>query len=46
VRADGSFDVPERPGLGLTLDHDACAEHPPTGGLIKLFDEGWERRDG
>jgi galactonate dehydratase len=46
VEADGCFAVPERPGLGLTLDHDACAEHPPTGGLIKLFDEGWERRDG
>lgn len=46
VEADGTFAVPERPGLGLTLDHDACAEHPPTGGLIKLFDEGWERREG
>jgi galactonate dehydratase len=46
VGGDGAFDVPERPGLGLALDHDACAEHPPTGGLIKLFDEGWERRDG
>lgn len=46
VDADGCFEVPERPGLGLTLDHDACAEHPPTGGTIRLFEEGWEQRDG
>ena len=44
VDADGSFEVPVRPGLGLTLDHDACAEHPATGGTIKLFEEGWESR--
>lgn len=44
VDADGCFTVPDRPGLGLTLDHDACAEHPGTGGVIRLFEEGWERR--
>jgi len=43
-RADGCFAVPTRPGLGLKLNHDACAEHPPTGGRIRLFEEGWERR--
>jgi galactonate dehydratase len=41
---DGCFAVPERSGLGVKLNHDACAEHPPTGGRITLFDEGWERR--
>src|SRR5258707_11881874 len=30
--ADGCFAVPDRPGLGLTLNHDVCARHPPTGG--------------
>jgi galactonate dehydratase len=45
VEADGAFGVPDRPGLGLALDHDACADHPATGGLIKLFEEGWERRE-
>ena len=44
VDADGCFAVPDRPGLGLALDHDACAEHPATGGVIRLFEEGWERR--
>jgi galactonate dehydratase len=46
VEADGCFSVPERPGLGLKLDHDVCAEHPPIGGVIRLFEEGWERREG
>jgi galactonate dehydratase len=41
---DGCFVAPDRPGLGLKLDHDACARHPRTGGRIKLFDKGWERR--
>jgi len=42
--ADGCFTRPDRPGLGLKLDHEACAKHPRTGGRIRLFDEGWERR--
>jgi galactonate dehydratase len=42
--ADGCFAAPERPGLGLRLNHDACVKHPPTGGRIRLFEEGWERR--
>ena len=41
---DGCFTVPERPGLGLKLDHEACAAHPRTGGRLQLFEEGWERR--
>ena len=43
--ADGCFVAPERPGLGLALRHDVCAKHPRTGGRIKLFQEGWEKRD-
>jgi galactonate dehydratase len=42
--ADGCFPLPERPGLGLKLDHEACAAHPRTGGRIRLFESGWERR--
>lgn len=41
---DGCFVRPERPGLGLRLDHEACAAHPPTGSTLNLFREGWERR--
>ena len=44
--ADGCFSVPERPGLGIKLNHDICAAHPPTGGRIKLFEHGWESRLG
>jgi galactonate dehydratase len=42
--ADGCFALPERPGLGVVLNHDACAEHPPTGGRLRLFEAGWEKR--
>jgi galactonate dehydratase len=41
---DGCFTLPDRPGLGLKLDREACAAHPRTGGRIQLFEEGWERR--
>jgi galactonate dehydratase len=43
-REDGCFAVPERPGLGVSLKHDVCALHPRTGGRIRLFEAGWERR--
>jgi galactonate dehydratase len=42
--ADGCFGLPERPGLGVQLNHDTCAAHPRTGGRIKLFERGWETR--
>lgn len=41
---DGCFGLPDRPGLGVRLNHDACAAHPRTGGRVKLFEAGWERR--
>ena len=44
VEADGCFALPQRPGLGVTLRHEVCAEHPRTGGQIRLFEEGWEQR--
>jgi galactonate dehydratase len=44
--SDGCFVAPERPGLGLTLNHDVCLRHPPTGGRIRLFEAGWEQRQG
>ena len=40
------FYVPERPGLGLRLNHEVCAKHPRTGGRIRLFEAGWEQRQG
>jgi len=41
---DGCFGLPDRPGLGVRLNHDACAAHPRTGGRINLFKSGWEKR--
>ncbi len=41
---DGCFPLPTGAGLGVRLDHDACAEHPRTRAGIFLFNEGWERR--
>jgi galactonate dehydratase len=42
--SDGCFERPDRPGLGVRLNHEACRAHPPTGGRLRLFEAGWERR--
>ncbi len=44
AESDGCFDLPERPGLGVMLDHEACRAHSRTGGRLQLFEAGWERR--
>ena len=44
VAEDGCFALPDQPGLGVTLNHEVCAAHPPTGGRLKLFEAGWEQR--
>ena len=46
AREDGCFALPDRPGLGVRLNHEVCRAHPRTGGRIRLFEEGWERRAG
>jgi galactonate dehydratase len=42
--SDGCFGVPQRPGLGVVLNADACRAHPRTGGRLRLFEQGWEHR--
>lgn len=42
--ADGCFPLPTKPGLGVRLDHEACARHPRTHGRLFLFSDGWEQR--
>jgi galactonate dehydratase len=42
---DGCFALPTEPGLGVTLDRDAVAEHPHEHVHFNLFEPGWERRD-
>jgi galactonate dehydratase len=41
---DGYFALPQGPGLGVTLDLDAAAEHPRQDVNFDLFTEGWHRR--
>jgi galactonate dehydratase len=43
--ADGCFPLPDRPGLGVSIDWDAVAEHPPDAVHFDLFREGWQRRE-
>ncbi len=42
---DGCFPLPSEPGLGVRIDWDAVAEHPPRPVHFDLFRPGWERRD-
>jgi galactonate dehydratase len=45
VEDDGCFPVPTAPGLGVTIDWDAVAEHPRETLHFDLFAEGWQRRE-
>jgi galactonate dehydratase len=43
---DGYIEVPERPGLGVTLDLEEIGRHPyQETAYLPLFRPGWERRD-
>lgn len=44
VTADGFFELPTGPGLGVELNHAVCKQHPRTGGHLELFKDGWETR--
>ena len=41
---DGSFALPTRPGLGVTLDEDLIAEHPARRIHFNLFQDEWHLR--
>jgi len=41
---DGYFSLPERPGLGLTLNEDFIAAHPREHVHFDLFSEDWHKR--
>ncbi|HEV2784044.1 MAG TPA: mandelate racemase/muconate lactonizing enzyme family protein [Actinophytocola sp.] len=41
---DGYFALPDGPGLGVRLDHEALAAHPRVRVDFNLFADGWERR--
>ncbi len=42
---DGWFDLPSGPGLGVEIDLDAIAEHPPTNAHFDLYATDWHLRD-
>jgi galactonate dehydratase len=41
---DGYFALPDKPGLGVELDHEELARHPRVPVDFNLFAAGWERR--
>jgi galactonate dehydratase len=41
---DGYFELPDKPGLGVELDHAELAKHPRVPVDFNLFATGWERR--
>jgi galactonate dehydratase len=43
--SDGCFPLPQGPGLGVEINWDAVAEHPPEPLHFDLFRPGWERRE-
>lgn len=44
---DGYITIPDRPGLGLTLNLDECRKHPyEKTYFLPLFKAGWEKREG
>lgn len=45
VVKDGYFDLPDKPGLGVDIDENIIAEHPPMEGFMDFWKKGWEKRD-
>lgn len=41
---DGYFALPQGPGLGVTLDEEAAAQHPRQEVFFDLFADNWQRR--
>ncbi len=41
---DGYFPLPQGPGLGISLNYEAMAQHPRKPVNFNLFSAGWERR--
>ena len=45
VVRDGAFDLPTAPGLGVDLNEEVIARHPPMEGFMDFWKSGWEKRD-
>jgi galactonate dehydratase len=42
---NGYLALPERPGLGVDLNEEIIAAHPPLEGFMDFWKKGWEKRD-
>ena len=42
---NGHFALPEKPGLGVDLNEEVIAAHPPLEGFMDFWKKGWEKRD-
>jgi len=42
---NGTFQLPEAPGLGIDLNEAVIAAHPPMEGFMDFWKTGWEKRD-
>ena len=43
---DGYLEPPDAPGIGVELDEAEMAKHPyGQDKFLRLFEEGWERRE-
>lgn len=44
---DGYIEIPDGPGFGVTLHHEEASKYPyAEKNFLRLFQAGWERRDG
>jgi galactonate dehydratase len=42
---NGSFQLPQQPGLGIVLDEEVIRAHPPRDGFFNLWDPQWHKRN-
>jgi galactonate dehydratase len=42
---NGHFALPQKPGLGVDLNEEVIAAHPPLEGFMDFWKKGWEKRD-
>ena len=42
---DGYFALPDKPGLGITINEDVIKAHPPEAVHFNLYAQDWHRRD-
>ena len=47
VIKDGHLSIPERPGLGISINESVAKDHPYNkSNFLRMFKPGWENRKG